>query len=114
MQIKQNPLRFTTNQKVRGSNPFRVANEIKAPSVFALGAFFALVVIWKFHSKDHKEFVNKTLSGLFLFHGMTEYLRSDSGGKVTANALREWLKRIEILNLAHHGKMAIVRVLMEK
>ena len=41
----------------------------------------------------------ETLSGLFLFHGTPEYLRSDNGSNFTANALREWLKRIEIVTL---------------
>jgi len=56
--------------------------------------------IFSFPRKSWKHMdIIETLSGLFLFHGTPEYLRSDNGSEFTANALREWLKRIEIAPL---------------
>ena len=56
--------------------------------------------IFSFPRKSWKHMnIIETLSGLFLFHGTPEYLHSDNGSEFTANALREWLKRIEIAPL---------------
>lgn len=37
------------------------------------------------------------LTDIFLFYGTPEYIRSDNGSEFTANQLREWLKRLEVI-----------------
>ena len=44
---------------------------------------------------NHKR-VLETLAELFTHHGTPEYIRSDNGAEFTADALREWLEKVDV------------------
>jgi putative transposase len=45
------------------------------------------------------EYSRECLAGLFVRHGVPEYLRSDNGSEFTAKAVRQWLSRIGVQTL---------------
>ncbi len=49
----------------------------------------------KLNSQD----VLKVLAGLFVRHGVPEYIRSDNGSEFTAKAVRGWLGRLDVKTL---------------
>jgi len=55
----------------------------------------AIVVERRLGSDD----VLECLAGLFVRHGVPEYLRSDNGSEFTAKAVRQWLSRIGVKTL---------------
>jgi putative transposase len=55
----------------------------------------AIVVERRLRSDD----VLECLAGLFVRHGVPEYLRSDNGSEFTAKAVRQWLARIGVQTL---------------
>ena len=55
----------------------------------------AIVVERRLGSDD----VLECLAGLFVRHGVPEYLRSDNGSEFTAKAVRQWLSRIGVQTL---------------
>ncbi|HJO48449.1 MAG TPA: IS3 family transposase [Candidatus Scalindua sp.] len=52
----------------------------------------AIVVERRLNSED----VLATLFGLFIEHGVPEYIRSDNGSEFTAKAVREWLSNVGV------------------
>ena len=56
------------------------------------------------------------LTELFLKHGAPDYIRSDNGSEFTAQAVRQWLDRLEIqthyIEPEARGRMAIMKVSM--
>jgi transposase InsO family protein len=55
----------------------------------------AIVVERRLNSED----VLATLFGLFIEHGVPEYIRSDNGSEFTAKAVREWLSNVGVRTL---------------
>ena len=55
----------------------------------------ALRVERRFSSRD----VLMTLARLFIYRGTPDYIRSDNGPELTAKALRDWLKRLDVKTL---------------
>jgi type I restriction enzyme M protein len=79
--------------KVIGNDPL-YADERAALEAYARECL-AIVVERRLRADD----VLECLAGLFVRHGVPEYIRSDNGSEFTAKAVRHWLSRIGVQTL---------------
>jgi putative transposase len=77
--------------RTHDGRPLRILTVIEEYSRECL----AIVVERRLNSDD----VLECLAGLFVRHGVPEYLRSDNGSEFTAKAVRHWLSRIGVQTL---------------
>ena len=78
-------------ERTHDGRPLRILTVIDEYSRECL----AIVVERRLGSDD----VLECLAGLFVRHGVPEYLRSDNGSEFTAKAVRQWLSRIGVQTL---------------
>jgi transposase InsO family protein len=78
-------------ERTHGGRPLRLLTVIDEYSRECL----AIVVERRLRADD----VLECLAGLFVRHGVPEYIRSDNGSEFTAKAVRHWLSRIGVQTL---------------